>query len=183
MIRASCACAAPSHRPSASNPPGCAARRKPPARDDTNEPRMRDMTLPPVVDGRTSGLAAQIRARRGGPARSSLIELSAFLKMTIRLLLRRVNGINRKPSASTSSRRRWSRRAPVVPGDLGVSGLLVKGASFPGRTMRHLEISRRRRWKGSWKPCAECLRAMPPVLIYAPSRSAPECRLPERDFL
>ncbi|WP_192257046.1 AMP-binding protein [Mesorhizobium caraganae] len=26
------------------------------------------------------------------------------------------------------------------------------------------------------RPCAECLRPMPPVLIYAPSRPAPECR-------
>ncbi|MBM2710328.1 AMP-binding protein [Mesorhizobium caraganae] len=34
-------------------------------------------------------------------------------------------------------------------------------------------------WRGKrrmWTPCAECLRPMPPVLIYAPSRPAPECR-------
>jgi hypothetical protein len=37
--------------------------------------------------------------------------------------------------------------------------------------------------KGCWTPCAECLRAAQPVLIYAPSRSTPECRLPKRNFL
>lgn len=72
----------------------------------------------------------------------------------------------------------------------------------------HLGVSRERTRKGSWKEldglgspchgrrrpgrpeqrmldvrCAECLRAAQPVLIYAPSRSAPECRLPERNFL
>lgn len=31
---------------------------------------------------------------------------------------------------------------------------------------------------GRWMPCAECLRPMPPVLIYAPSRPARLCRSP-----
>src|SRR5689334_23215461 len=109
MIWVSCAWAAlPNQRPALNAKAriplvALIARRKRDARVGTNE---QDIELPPKPLGGTSRPTAPTRAIRGVAAHSSPIELSAFLRVTIRLLLGRVNGISRKPSASTPSRRR-----------------------------------------------------------------------------